>query len=56
VLIGEGGVLLWVFSQEVYIFVAWCETFLNVSGFLLTTKHGYNSEDCWYFEVEVSRV
>jgi hypothetical protein len=43
VLIGEGSVPLVVFSQEVYIFVAWCETLLDVSGFLLTVKNGYNS-------------
>jgi hypothetical protein len=46
VLIYEGSVLLLVFLQEAYIFVAWCDTLLDVSGFLLTTKHGYNSEGC----------
>jgi hypothetical protein len=56
VLIGEGSVLLWVFSQEMYIFVAWRETLLDVSGFLLTAEHGYNFEGCWYFEAEVGRV
>jgi hypothetical protein len=56
VLTSDGSVLLWVFSQEMYIFVAWSETLLDVSGFLLAAKNGYNSEGCWYLEAEVSRV
>jgi hypothetical protein len=46
VLTSDGSVLLWVFSQEMYIFVAWSETLLDVSGFLLAAKNGYNSEGC----------
>jgi hypothetical protein len=53
-LTSEGSVPLWVFSQKMYIFVAWCETLIDVSGFLLTVKSGYNSEGCWYLEAEVS--
>jgi hypothetical protein len=56
VLISEGGVLLLVLLQEMYIFVVWRETPLDVYGFLLTVEYGYNSEGCWYFEAEVSRV
>jgi hypothetical protein len=35
---GEGVVLLGLFSQKMYIFVAWQEALLNVFGILLTTK------------------
>jgi hypothetical protein len=35
---GEGVVLLWLFLQKMYIFVAWREALLNVYGILLTTK------------------
>jgi hypothetical protein len=35
---GEGAVLLWLFLQKMYIFVAWREALLNVYGILWTTK------------------
>jgi hypothetical protein len=54
VLTGKGSVLLWVFSQEMYIFVAWREALLDVSGFLLTVNNRYNSKGYWYLEAEVS--
>jgi hypothetical protein len=34
----EGVMLLWLFPQNIYIFVAWRETLLNVSGILLSAK------------------
>jgi hypothetical protein len=36
--IGKGAMLLWLFPQKMYIFVAWREALLNVSGILLTIK------------------
>jgi hypothetical protein len=35
----EGVVLLWLFSQEIYIFVVWRETLVNVPSILLTIKN-----------------
>jgi hypothetical protein len=56
VLTGECTVVLWIFSQEMYIFVALRETPLNVSGSMLTVENKYNSEGCWHLEAEVTRV
>jgi hypothetical protein len=56
VIAGGGVVLLWFFPQEMYIFMTWHKTLLNVPGILLTSKDGFDSEGCWYFEVEVTRV
>jgi hypothetical protein len=50
----EGVVLLWLFLQEMYIFVAWCKPLLDISCILLTTKNRYNSEGCWYLEAEIT--
>jgi hypothetical protein len=33
-----------------HILVAWREALLNVSGFLLAAKDGYDYEGSWYFE------
>jgi hypothetical protein len=52
----EGDVMLCLFSQEIYIFVAWHEPLPDVSDIMLTAKNGYNSEGCWYLEAEVTRV
>jgi hypothetical protein len=42
-------VLLWLHSQKMHILVASCDALLDVSGFLLATKDGYDSKSCWYF-------
>jgi hypothetical protein len=39
-----------------HILVAWCKTLLNISGFLLAAKDGYDSKSCWYFKTQVCRV
>jgi hypothetical protein len=36
--------------------VAWCEALLNISGFLLAAKDGYDSKICLYFKTQVCRV
>jgi hypothetical protein len=36
--------------------VAWCEALLNISGFLLTAKDGYDSKGCWYFKMHVCQM
>jgi hypothetical protein len=56
VMTSEGDVLLWLFSQKMYIFVAWHKPLLDVSGILLAVENGYNSNGCWYLEAEVTRV
>jgi hypothetical protein len=45
--------LVCLFSQEVYVLVAWREALLNVFGLLLTAKDGYYAKGCLYFEAKV---
>jgi hypothetical protein len=33
--------------------MAWREALLNVFGFLLAMKNGYDTEGHWYFETEI---
>jgi hypothetical protein len=39
-----------------YIFVTTREALLNISGILLTTKNGYNSEGFMGLEAEIARM
>jgi hypothetical protein len=47
---GLSFVRLWLLSQKMHILVTWCETLLNVYGFLMTAEDGYDSKSCWYFK------
>jgi hypothetical protein len=42
--------------KKMYIFVSLCEALLDIFGFLLAAKYGYDVEGRWDFEIEVCRV
>jgi hypothetical protein len=48
--------LLQLLLQKMHILMAWCETLLNICGFLLTVEDGYDSKSCLYFEAQICQV
>jgi hypothetical protein len=45
--------MLYVFSQEMHIFVFWNEPTLDVSSFFLTAEYGYDAKGGWNFKAEI---